>query len=184
MLFTVLLGLLFASSLVITKEPVPVVMWHGMGDTCCNPVSIGAIVKFLKKELNSVYVLSLQIGQNFEEDFINSFFMIIDKQIDMACKIITHDDKLKNGFNLIGFSQGGLFVRAIVQMCPNVKVLNLITIGAPHQGVYGVPRCPSLPHAICNMIREKLALEAYSDFVQSLLGKIQIYLSIMMIKHK
>jgi hypothetical protein len=27
----------------------PFVLWHGMGDTCCSPISIGAVAKAIKK---------------------------------------------------------------------------------------------------------------------------------------
>lgn len=27
----------------VMAAPLPVVLWHGMGDTCCNPLSIGRI---------------------------------------------------------------------------------------------------------------------------------------------
>ena len=29
-------------------EPVPIVLWHGMGDCCCNPLSMGAVVSYLQ----------------------------------------------------------------------------------------------------------------------------------------
>ena len=43
-------------------------------------------------------------------------------------------------FNAIGFSQGGQFLRAVAQRCPQgMKVL--VTFGAQHQGIYGLPQC-------------------------------------------
>ena len=36
--------------------------------------------------------------------------------------------ELRNGFNAIGFSQGGLFLRAYVENCNNPRVMNLVTV--------------------------------------------------------
>lgn len=39
-----------------------------LGDTCCNPLSLGKITKVLEKNLGSnSYVKSLQIGKSFEQ---------------------------------------------------------------------------------------------------------------------
>ena len=44
---------------------------------------------------------------------------------------------------MIGFSQGGLLGRALIQNCPEVaaKVKNFISIGSPQNGVSEFPRC-------------------------------------------
>lgn len=31
------------------KTVLPVVLWHGMGDSCCNPLSIGAVRDAIRK---------------------------------------------------------------------------------------------------------------------------------------
>lgn len=151
-------------------EPLPVVLWHGMGDTCCNRGSLGAIVDLIEQQVPSIYVRSLRIGDNEEKDFSNGYFMNVNDQISFACQLIRSDDKLKNGFNLIGFSQGGQFTRALVQRC-SLPVRNLITLGAQHQGVFGLPRCEAvtnnlLHNSVCDFVRKLLSLGAYNSFVQ------------------
>ena len=39
-------------------------------------------------------------------------------------------------YNALGFSQGGQFLRAVAQRCPQ-GMKNLVTFGGQHQGVYG-----------------------------------------------
>ena len=52
-----------AVSLELTKSPpLPVVMWHGMGDSCCNPWSMGAVKRMIQDEVPGIYVHSLMIG--------------------------------------------------------------------------------------------------------------------------
>jgi palmitoyl-protein thioesterase len=66
-----------------------------------------------------------------------------------------------NGYNAIGFSQGGQFLRAVAQRCP-LGMKNLITLGGQHQGVYGLPNCPALSKKTCEYFREMLSYGAYS----------------------
>ena len=92
------------------NETLPVVIWHGMGDTCCLPFSMGVIKSILHKYLNNTYVYSIKVGKWFWDDFFHSFEMHPNKQISDVCIQIQNDSKLQNGFNAIGFSQGGQFL--------------------------------------------------------------------------
>ncbi|XP_065882733.1 palmitoyl-protein thioesterase 1-like [Dysidea avara] len=161
-----LLTLLAAYFISCSASPVPLVIWHGMGDTCCNPISMGSIKKMVEEHVSGIYVKSLRIGNNFVEDFMNSYFKNVNKQITEVCKMIGEDEKLSNGFNAIGFSQGGQFLRALVQRCSNVTMFNLISVGGQHQGVYGFPRCLGDNETVCNVVRDMLNLGAYVPEVQ------------------
>ncbi|XP_060703451.1 palmitoyl-protein thioesterase 1 isoform X1 [Hemiscyllium ocellatum] len=147
-------------------EPVPVVIWHGMGDSCCNPLSMGFIKKLVEQEITGIYVLSLEIGNSIAEDMENSFFMNVNDQVELVCNILSKDKNLQNGYNAMGFSQGGQFLRAVAQRCPSPAMLKLITFGGQHQGVYGLPRCPGETSQICNLIRKMLNVGAYSSPIQ------------------
>ena len=46
------------------SSPLPVVIWHGMGDSCCNPLSMGAVKRIIEDEVPGIYVHSLMIGGN------------------------------------------------------------------------------------------------------------------------
>lgn len=105
--------------------------------------------------------------QNYFQDVINSYFKNINEQINEVCRDLSNDDKLKNGYNAIGFSQGGQFLRAIAQRCPTPQMKNLISLGGQHQGVYGLPNCGSIHHPLCDYLRKMLNYGAYTKFVQS-----------------
>lgn len=138
-----------------------------MGDTCCNPLSMGRIKSLIEKNVSDIYVHSLEIGSNEGSDSLNGFFMPVNDQIELAYSIIKADPKLANGYNAMGFSQGGQFLRALAQRYPDPPMLNLISIGGQHQGVYGFPRCPTDDVTICDYIRRLLNLGAYVGFVQN-----------------
>jgi len=144
----------------------PVVLWHGMGDTCCNPLSMGYIKKIIEDQLPGIYVHSLMIGNNIIEDQMNGFFMNVNDQIEFALKVINNDTNLSQGFNVVGFSQGGQFLRAYVERFNKPSVYNLISVGGQHQGVFGFPNCPGDNVTICEMVRKMLNLGAYVPIVQ------------------
>uniref|UniRef100_UPI00398E7562 palmitoyl-protein thioesterase 1 n=1 Tax=Pristiophorus japonicus TaxID=55135 RepID=UPI00398E7562 len=170
--FVVLLCFSFVSETVTWKtarnspESPPVVIWHGMGDSCCNPLSMGFIKKLVEEKLPGIYVLSLEIGNSIAEDMENSFFMNVNDQVELVCNILSKDKQLQNGYNAMGFSQGGQFLRAVAQRCPSPAMVNLITFGGQHQGVYGLPHCPGQSSHICNWIRKMLNLGAYTSPIQ------------------
>ncbi|XP_063041343.1 palmitoyl-protein thioesterase 1 [Engraulis encrasicolus] len=177
----VLLGtgvLCLLSSLCSAKDPnatVPLVIWHGMGDSCCNPLSMGYVKKMVEEEVPGIYALSLMIGKTVIQDTQNGFFMDVNDQVAFVCDQLANDPKLKDGYNAMGFSQGGQFLRAVAQRCPTPPMKNLISVGGQHQGVYGLPRCPGESHHICDWIRKMLNSGAYSDFVQKHLVQAQYW---------
>ena len=45
-----------------------------------------------------------------QKDIENGFLLNANTQVEMVCKKIASDPKLKNGYNALGFSQGGQFL--------------------------------------------------------------------------
>lgn len=58
----------------------------------------------------NTYVKSIRIGNNIVEDFESGYFVHPDKQVAEACRQISSDPELQNGYNAIGFSQGAQFL--------------------------------------------------------------------------
>lgn len=159
-----------------SAEPTPIVLWHGMGDSCCNPFSMGSVKRYLESKLPGVYVLSLMIGDNVIQDTENGFVMQVSDQIHLACQIVKNDTRLKNGFHAVGFSQGGLFIRGMVQECGDkITVRSLVSIGGPQQGVYGIPHCLGEDHTVCDYMRRLLNYGAYTSWVQDILVQAQYW---------
>ena len=44
------------------------------------------------------------------QDTLDGFFKPVDEQIQQACDMIGNDTKLQQGYNAVGFSQGGQFL--------------------------------------------------------------------------
>ena len=75
----------------------------------------------------------------------------------------------------MGFSQGGLFIRGLAQRCPQPKIHNLVSIGGPQQGVYGLPKCLGENHKLCDYVRRLLNYGAYVGWIQRLLVQAQYW---------
>jgi len=168
----ILLVSICSSSPVPKEGPTPVVLWHGMGDTY---LGMSSIKKIIQDTIPGAYVHALMIGNNIAADEIAGFIGDANNIIDMQCRKIAEDPELQNGYNAIGFSQGGQFLRGIAQRCPNPPMKNLVTFGAQHQGVYGFPNCPGENNMLCDLVREMLNYGAYVDFVQSFLIQAQYW---------
>lgn len=100
------------------------------------------------------------------QDMENSFFLNVNKQVDIVCDQLAKDPNLQRGYNSMGFSQGGQFLRAVAQRCPSPPMKNLISFGGQHQGVFGFPRCPGESSHLCDWIRKVLNAGAYTKAIQ------------------
>ena len=79
-----------------------------------------------------VQTFNIEIG-NGER---TSLYTSMPRQLDELCDVIYNNPALTKGFNFIGMSQGGLLARGYVEQCNKYPVRNLITLVAPHGGVY------------------------------------------------
>ena len=169
-----------------------VVLAHGMGDTCCNPLSLGKIERAIESrssnaEDTKTKVISIKFGRNSMRDFISGFIgdafslvkdfgcaqlrkakeeMMMNRDFDSTEK--KNDDKVET--ILLGFSQGGVFARAMVETCED-EVNALITFGAPHSGVWKFPGCDKMANALsrkwCEYSRKVASKAAYSKMLKS-----------------
>jgi len=155
--------------------PRPTVLWHGMGDTCCFSFSMGAVKDSIEQSIPGVYVSSIMIGSNIVEDEAYGFLGDVSSEVSDVCSQLKSDPQLQNGFNAVGFSQGGQFLRAYVERCNDPPVYNLITMGGQHQGVADIPECTSVNSTICSLVEELLALGAYNSLVQELVIQAQYF---------
>ena len=109
----------------------PIVLLHGIESHMENLEEL----KFWIQEMfdRTVYNLELGDGDDYSTD------TPVYTQVDELKNTIYKIPELKEGFDFIGISQGGLIGRAYVQVYnhqPHYRVDNLITLVTPHGGVY------------------------------------------------
>jgi palmitoyl-protein thioesterase len=153
---------LFINYSVSVTHLLPILIWHSAGETCCEN-EINSYAKFLKSLLGeSVYIRSVRIGNSIDEDKVLSLFTHPFEQIQQVCEDIKNDARFKNGYNAIGLSQGGLFIRALVQQCDGPPARHLISLGGPQQGVFAYPQCARRFGAMCSTMQFTIEQLVYS----------------------
>ncbi|KAL3150853.1 hypothetical protein ABBQ32_000606 [Trebouxia sp. C0010 RCD-2024] len=154
----------------------PVVMWHGMGDSCCASWSIGALQQQIQEALPGTFVHSIATGAHVGDDTLGGYIGNVNDQVAAACAHLASIPQLSKGYNAVGFSQGGQFLRAILERCQHEegmpKMNKLITLGGQHQGIMNVPGCtgPSFnqgPSFACKVVQRVLGFGAYLPWIRS-----------------
>eukprot|EP00392_Amoebophrya_sp_AT5.2_P016272 g16532.t1 len=104
-----------------------------MGDSGSNPGMRGLCAETARKY--NVYVLCLDVA-----DGVASVTTKMDDQLLAFVQVVQKDAKLKNGFNLMGNSQGGLLSRAYIERWNNPPVRRFVSLdGTQH----GIATCPT-----------------------------------------
>jgi len=121
----------------------PVVIMHGIG---ANLSSMDSVIQWIQADYPGIYIKNVEIGNGAPD----SWFMPINSQVESFAATVTSDPNLKGGFNLIGYSQGGLITRAYVERYNYPPVHNLISWAGPQDGVFGVPEVNAIcPDNLC-----------------------------------
>ncbi|POY75349.1 hypothetical protein BMF94_1578 [Rhodotorula taiwanensis] len=164
------------------SRPVPIVIWHGLGDRFDNDGLQSLKTDLQEREgFEGVFVHIVQLAQDGPGDQRATFFGLADDQVETVCEqlaglpeLTDEDQNPSRQFDAIGFSQGGQFLRAVVERCNGarlggVTMRNLITLGSQHLGISALPPCPpgSSPFSPCRLMHLSLVREGvYSTWAQ------------------
>ncbi|KAG9159322.1 hypothetical protein Leryth_024490 [Lithospermum erythrorhizon] len=113
----------------IPSHSLPFVVFHGIADQCSND-GVSTFTELLSNWS--------EIG-NGERD---SWFMPFMDQTSIACEKVKQMSELKDGYTIIGLSQGNMVGRGVLEFCddgPSVK--NFISLAGPHAGEASIPFC-------------------------------------------
>ena len=160
---------LFIASLILSsmasadapkRKYVPIVLVHGiMADEYSMLPAEDNIRKYMGDE---VYIKSVQIGEGRITSLTNAYHQGEDLR-----RAIQSDPNLKNGFNVIAHSQGGLIARYYIERYNDPQVLTYISWGAPQQGVFGTPGDFDMKFAWLNYLDAWTYHVLYSSFCQN-----------------
>jgi len=162
----------------IDDPPLPVVIWHGLGDS-----SNGEGLKDTADIINEVYpgtYVHFVTASGEADDRSASFFGNLTQQIDLVCETLANDPILSTApaIDAIGFSQGGQFLRGYIERCGSwaPKVRSLITFGSQHNGIAEFQKCKGATDFVCHAANAILkSSTVWSDYVQSHLIPAQYY---------
>ncbi|RAH80621.1 palmitoyl-protein thioesterase precursor [Aspergillus japonicus CBS 114.51] len=122
--------------------PLPLIIWHGLGDTYTNP-SLTSLSDVVNRIHEGTYTHLIHLGDDAATDRRNTFLGNVTTQIAEVCAQLAADPILSTApaVNAIGFSQGGQFLRAYVERCNAPPVRTLITFGSQHNGISQFQAC-------------------------------------------
>ncbi|KAI8927590.1 Alpha/Beta hydrolase protein [Entophlyctis helioformis] len=164
--------------------PTPVVFWHGMGDWYGNPDGIGNLTAIVQDVVPGVFVHSVRLSDAEDADKKASFFGLVDEQIPTAqpslpCPALPCTSapcRAAGGFNAVGISQGGLFLRAYHQRCTaGPPIRTLISFGSPHAGVADAPNCADPADSSCAFVRSVIRSGVYWPWIQRRIVQAQYF---------
>merc|ERR1719253_2020551 len=153
-----------------TNNSVPLVVAHGMGDSCFNP-GMQSITKASGNHLG-VYSTCIPTGGNWITDTIGGFLKNMDASVEFFAKKVKADPKLANGFDAFGLSQGNNVIRGYITKYNDPPVRNFMSICGINAGVGAFPMCsPQFPVVgpVCKALTEVLGLLAYNPISQAVL---------------
>lgn len=148
----------------IAETARPVVIWHGLGDNW-NSSGIHRVEEIFASYYPGIRVHSISLNDDPLKDQQRSMFGDANVDIEQVCDTLTNMDYLSNGFDAIGFSQGGVLMRALIERCASVKVINFISFGSPHMGVSELPLCDDKDW-LCKRRNALLKKQIWYDSVQ------------------
>jgi palmitoyl-protein thioesterase len=157
-MLSILLTIVFVCSSIDGKIYRPVVLMHGV---TASAADMNELAGWIRESFEGIYVVSIEIGNGVDD----SFLLPMNKQVEIFCQTVLSDVNLREGFNILGVSQGSLIVRGAIEKC-SLPAYNLITLVGVHQGVFGIPGLQILPAPF----RELVSKYAYEESVQNLIS--------------
>jgi palmitoyl-protein thioesterase len=156
----------------------PVVMWHGFRQSCCDTKTQPGNLKQIIEDELGVFVYSIATGKGPFLDILSSFKGDVNSQVAAVCKELKGIPELAEGFDAIGFSQGSQFLRAVQERCghegPRMRVL--VSLAGQHQGIMEPPSCgDDAASSGCLWMETMLKFGVYTPFVQNSVVQAQYY---------
>ena len=138
-------------------------------------VSIGT---FLNESIGPTYTYNIRIDEDPSADRKATFLGNLTGHISSVCETLSSDPLLNStSVNAIGFSQGGLFLRGLVETCDSINVKNLVTFGSPHNGISQFQSCSDsgIGTLLCAAFEGLLESATWTDWVQGNLVPAQYF---------
>ncbi|KAI2629404.1 palmitoyl-protein thioesterase 1 [Xylaria nigripes] len=155
--------------------PLPVVIWHGLGDTY-NGRGLQEVGQLIEEVNPGTFVYYIRLDQNPASDRTATFYGNLTEQLAKVCADLSRHPILSTApaIDAVGFSQGGQFLRGYVERCNFPPVRNLVTFGSQHNGIVDYRTCSSRDW-LCRGAMALLHGNTWTSFVQNRLVPAQYF---------
>lgn len=178
-----ILSLLAFTSALPTPEPsaspLPLIIWHGLGDRY-DADGLRSTGKLAQKVNPGTYVYYIRTDEDGGNDRTNTFFGNITTQLADVCEAIHNEPKFLGPdekslrVDALGFSQGGQFLRGLIERCEGLSVRSLVTFGSQHNGIAQFQNCGTFDF-LCKGATALVKGNAWTDYVQNKVVPAQYY---------
>lgn len=168
-----------------SDKPLPLLIWHGLGDRH-DAEGLHSVGDLAKEVHPGTHVEYIRFDDNGDNDRSATFFGNVTEQITQVCTSLKDNhDLLTHSFlatgkrerlvvDAIGFSQGGQFLRGLLQRCDGLAIRSLVTFGSQHNGIAELKACGQWD-LLCKGALALMKNNAWTDYVQSRVVPAQYY---------
>jgi palmitoyl-protein thioesterase len=175
--------LALVSALPSTKpkpKPLPLIVWHGLGDRY-DADGLQSTGELAQEVHPGTYVYYIRTDEDGGNDRTNTFFGNVTTQLEEVCEAIHKepgllhpDDRQWIRVDALGFSQGGQFLRGLIERCDRLSVRSLVTFGSQHNGIAEFQQCGTFDF-LCKGATGLIKGNAWTDYVQGKVVPAQYY---------
>ncbi|PSR79632.1 hypothetical protein PHLCEN_2v6933 [Hermanssonia centrifuga] len=126
----------------------------------------------IKDVYPGIFIHSVYLNEDGKEDRKAGWFGNVNQQVFNVSQQLSDLSELEQGFDAIGFSQGGQFLRAYVERYNSPPVHNLITFGSQHMGISDIPACRPFD-VLCQLARRAAKGGVYGEWAQENLVQVK-----------
>ncbi|KAK5175560.1 uncharacterized protein LTR77_000699 [Saxophila tyrrhenica] len=161
--------------------PLPLIIWHGLGDRY-DADGLHSTGDLAKKVHPGTYVYYIRTDDDGNTDRSNTFFGNLTTQLDDVCEALKLDAKLLDPsdpdggirVDALGFSQGGQFLRGLLERCDGLSMRSLVTFGSQHNGIAEFQTCGRFDF-VCKGATALVKGNAWTEYVQNKVVPAQYY---------
>jgi len=159
-----------------SAKPLPLIIWHGLGDKF-DADGIADVAALANEIHPGTVVYPVRLADDGSADSRATFFGNLTTQLASVCDTLSSNSTFSSNntrIDALGFSQGGQFLRGLIETCPGISVRSLVTFGSQHNGISKFQNCGTWD-LVCKGAMAAIKGNAFGEWVQGNIVPAQYY---------
>ncbi|KAG9951367.1 alpha/beta-hydrolase, partial [Aureobasidium melanogenum] len=159
-----------------SAKPLPLLIWHGLGDRY-DADGIADVAALADEIHPGTLVYPIRLADDGSADSRATFFGNLTTQLASVCDTLSSNSSFSSNntrIDALGFSQGGQFLRGLIETCPGISVRSLVTFGSQHNGIARFQNCGTWD-LVCKGAMAAIKGNAFGEWVQGNIVPAQYY---------